>query len=160
MININENPNLDIVKKVLTDNSVWDGSSEDGQSIQDFNPIESDRIKYLWIEYNKNTIGVFVLFTESSSAIQAHIAILKGFRFLAMKCVMALFCFFLELPDCFQKLNAQIPSYNNGCIRLALASGFKQEGVNRMSIKKNGSLHDQIILGLTRTEINQICHQY
>ena len=51
------------------------------------------------------------------------------------------------------RLTGSIPEYNRLAIRFARASGWKQFGVNEKSHMKNGQLHDQILFGISKSEL-------
>lgn len=52
-----------------------------------------------------------------------------------------------------QKINTKVPVINHDVIRFARSLGFKDEGIDRKSIMKNGSLIDRQRLGITMQEI-------
>ena len=56
-------------------------------------------------------------------------------------------------------MNATIPEYNEGAIRLAIEAGFTKEGVNRKSIMRDGKVYDQHEFGITRKEASR-CQQH
>ncbi len=49
-----------------------------------------------------------------------------------------------------QKIVATFPVMYKSTLRLGQRVGFKREGINRKSFLKDGELHDQYYLGLTR----------
>ncbi|WP_105614200.1 GNAT family N-acetyltransferase [Vallitalea okinawensis] len=50
------------------------------------------------------------------------------------------------------KIKLKVYSFNKRAIRCYEKCGFKQEGVLRQEIFRNGSYHDQIVMGLLRSE--------
>ena len=52
------------------------------------------------------------------------------------------------------KVNTKIPTIYKDVIRFAHSLGFKDEGIDRLSIMKNGTLIDQLSLGITFKEIS------
>lgn len=50
------------------------------------------------------------------------------------------------------KMVTAVPAYNRSAFRFAKAGGMKQEGVNRQSFLHEGTLIDQIMLGITKQE--------
>ena len=49
-----------------------------------------------------------------------------------------------------QKMVASVPVMYKNTLRLGQRVGFKREGINKKSFLKDGELHDQYYLGLTR----------
>jgi RimJ/RimL family protein N-acetyltransferase len=58
-----------------------------------------------------------------------------------------------EGPEQYKKVIAQIPTCYPNVINFTLAHGFKKEGINRKSDIIDGILYDQVMLGITREEI-------
>jgi len=149
-----ENLSLDEVASIMKDDDIWPFVSEDGISKKDYYPVDHPAFRYLGIYVKGDLAGLFFVHPDNGfTSVRAHIAILKPFRALyALSAVGKLVEWFTTISDRVQKMNAMIPEYNNGAIRLAIESGFKKEGVNRESIMKDGKLYDQIQFGITRKE--------
>lgn len=160
MIELREDLSLDAVRSMITHDDIWGGSSEDGISRNDWMPIDHPSVHYIGIYEEGRLIGSFSVYPEGITSLAAHIGILKPYRVAySVLSVFSLFRWFISQDERVNKLNAQIPGYNTGCIKLAEHAGFKHEGINRQSIMKNGKLYDQIRFGITREEAESICHK-
>jgi len=56
----------------------------------------------------------------------------------------------------FQKVNVHIYDFNERSLRLHEKLGFKKEGTLRSMVYTNGKHHDEIVMGLTRKEFNEL----
>jgi RimJ/RimL family protein N-acetyltransferase len=72
----------------------------------------------------------------------------KGYAFEAVTLVLRYY--FLERR--YQKVNAEVYSFNEPSIRLHQSLGFVQEGRLRRMIYSSGDFHDALIFGMTREE--------
>lgn len=155
MIELIENlPKADVIS-IMTQDDIWEFVSEDGMEKNEYDPImDHSGLCYLGIYVNNDLAGLFLVHPDNGlTSVKVHIAILKGYRALyAVGASEKLIEWFIALPDRVQKLNATIPEYNKGAIRLTIEAGFKVEGINRQSIMRNGMIYDQHQFGITRKE--------
>jgi len=154
--------NFQLIKSILTQPDIWESSSEDGQSVDEFDVIEVPCVQWLIAKTDGGeTAGCLMVERSSLSEASAHMAILKSFRGIgSASATLALLRYFVQnLDQRIHKLSVQIPEWNIACVKLAQAFSFKKEGINRQSVMKNGKLRDQICLGITREEA-ALCLQY
>ena len=64
-----------------------------------------------------------------------------------------------EAPRQYEKLNAEIPFIYPEVYHFTKNFGFQDEGINRLSISKNGLLVDQWRLGITRQEVANLIQE-
>ena len=160
MIELVENLSKADVISIITEDDIWPFVSEDGLIKEEYDPVmDHPDFRYLGVYVNEDLAGLFFVHPDCGfTSVKAHIAILKPFRALyALGAVEKLIEWFTTLSDRIQKMNALIPLYNKGAIRIAVESGFTEEGINRKSIMRNGKLYDQQQLGITRKEALR-CH--
>lgn len=158
MIKLVENLPIAEIKSIMADPDIWPTISEDGQDVEEFEPQTGDLFQYLGIYANGDLAGMFLVHADGLTCVKVHMSLFKPFRLLyALQAVESLIGWFTTLPKRIQKLNADIPEYNDGAIRLATESGFTLEGANRQSIMKDGKLYDQLRFGMTRKEAVELC---
>tara|TARA_R110000850_G_scaffold264893_1_gene394190 strand:- start:22 stop:486 length:465 start_codon:yes stop_codon:yes gene_type:complete len=129
-------------------------ASEDGASL---NPDFTESGREIWVLAieDDSVVGIVHCHLENGAAAWLHPYILRSHK----KEYLLLGKLFLQWFDKYfpveiQKLNAYIPTYANKAYKLAMSAGFKDEGLNRMSYKKNGKLWDRHLVGVIRGELN------
>lgn len=140
---------LERAKKIITDESVYPTISDDGcPEASEFDVTTFFGPFFLVLSPNEWT--VFVLVPVNSFTYEVHTNILpEGRGKLAIEaCDEALFWVFSETN--ILKLITHVPISNVPAYALARKAGFKREGVNEKSWLKNGVLHDQLVLGLSK----------
>ena len=139
---------------VLVNDELFDRIAEDGHEPSDHKPYEKDC--YLLIKNDEVVIGVWFLEPENSTTLNIHCNILKEHRAHGKEAGKLILKWFVEdAPEQYQKLNAEIPFTYPEVYHYTKKYGFKNEGVNRLSVMKKGELVDQWRLGITRTEIKE-----
>jgi RimJ/RimL family protein N-acetyltransferase len=76
----------------------------------------------------------------------------RGYASEAIRLVLAYF--FRELH--YQKVNVEIYAFNESSLKLHRKLGFKEEGRLRRMIYTGGAYHDEILLGLTAEEFEEL----
>lgn len=153
---LKEIKNLDLVEKFISDDpELWDRISEDGQKKEEFKL--SPNPYFWWIGcFNKRgvLVGIFWLHHLSNVSLQIHIHIKKEYRKdFAYECGREIIKYFVKNFKSYKKLIAEIPVINADVIKFTQKFGFKFEGINRLSVEKNGNIIDQNRYGLIRSEI-------
>lgn len=140
----------------MTHPDIWKTCAELGSNINDYDPeVEADC--WLMLDVDGENIGVYNVHAHNSTTIEVHAHVLPEFRQkhshetgdLVLKWILE------EGPEQYQKVIAQIPECYPNVIKFTMAHGFKKEGVNRQSDIVDGILCDQILLGITRSEIEE-----
>ena len=143
----------------MLDPDIWKTISEDGASKDDYTP---DLINDLWMGafIDDDCIGLFSFHSVTGVTLQLHVQILPEYRKdHSMEAMGKIWDWFLESVDkAFVKVTVSIPVIYQNVYKFALANGFKDEGLNRTSFKKNGQIVDQWLLGITREEIKGQTH--
>ena len=130
---------------VLSDPEIFDTISEDGMKVVKM----PDGVLYL-CGYAPELIGCFIVHKTSGISGSCHVQVLPEHR--------------EEHTDRFchdviewvwdntelLKLTAEIPFLYPNVRDCALRHGFEIEGVNKLSFRKNGKIHDQWYLGISR----------
>ena len=138
---------------------VWGSMSEDGVIIDNFEPYNSTAS--VWLIYSENDVDIGMLFinNDSTTAISFHPYIMPEHKGSGRGMVSEFFSWFIEnIPAKVNKINVKVPIIHKTVYNFAKKVGFIDEGVDRMSYTKNGEVCDRYALGLTRSEIAEICN--
>ena len=109
---------------------------------------------YMMVMKDDAAIGVWNLYPINTVTLNIHCNILKEFREYGKEAsVLILSWFITDCPKQYHKLNAEIPMIYPEVYHHTKNFGFKDEGINRKSIMKNGELVDQWRLGITKQEV-------
>ena len=138
---------LDLHKilKVLKDPEIFDRISEDGPTSDTWMPSMDEAI----FLSDEDGIGVMIYHWINSVSLECHVQVLPEHRYKALEFGQAALNWAWENTEA-TKIVAQIPEIYPSVIKFAYKNGFSFEGVNKLSHKKNGSLHDQYYLGLIK----------
>lgn len=111
---------------------------------------------------NKEVVGTIITHTcePRMGTFQYGISILRkfwsrGYAGDAIKIVLNFF--FHELR--YQKVNAQVYTFNEGSIKLHQKLGFREEGRVRRMIYTDGTYYDELIFGMTKEEFENQVHK-
>lgn len=135
----------------------WDQISQDGDEYENFTPRCDSLNGWLIVsDYDKIVAIVFVE-QQTLSSVQIHPYIV-GSKGLGREVVKEVLRWILGIENIY-KVNVSIADIYNQTINTARRIGFVEEGLNRQSFLKNGEYRDQVLLGLTRPEIEAILCQ-
>lgn len=140
-----------LVREILENPTIKEAICEDG-----CDGINIDVVGEAWvlIIVDDDVIGTYNLHPHNSITCEIHAHILPEFRkqysMESGKCILK---WLLEFAPMYKKLIAQVPECHQNVVNFCLAQGFKQEGVNRLSYQKNGKIINQVMLGMTKQEI-------
>ena len=138
---------------MIDDDEMYERSSDD------FTPkdIHKSLHSALWLQCEKDgeKMGLSAVKVASNSVLNIHIHIQKKFRGAGtIETGKIILRWVVENagPN-FSKINTKIPVIYKDVIRFAHILGFKDEGVDRLSIMKGGKLIDRLNLGITFDEV-------
>lgn len=142
----------DKVMEILKDEELFNRIAEDGIRYSEYYP-PSDHT-YLGIVKDDLVIGFWWLHIDNGSTINIHCNIIKEHRKHGIEAGWLFLDYvYNEFPEDIQKLNCKIPATYPDVYNFTKKFGFKDEGLDRKSIMKNGALVDRHILGITREEL-------
>lgn len=149
------------IKSIMLADEIWETISEDEIGKEDYTP---DMDNDLWVGafVEEECIGLFRFHSVTGVALQLHVQILLKYRKeYSMEAMAKVWEWFEEgIDENFIKVIVSIPTIYLNVYKFALANGFIDEGLNRQSIKKNGHIIDQWLLGITREEIRGQANGY
>jgi len=161
-LKLKEIKNLDLVETFIKDDpELWERVSEDGNKKEDFRIVYNPM--FWWIGcYNKKGIivGVFWMHHINNTTIQVHAHVRKEYRLdYAFECGKNMIKYFLNEFKMYDKMIAEIPEIYKDVIHFTLKFGFKEEGINRLSYKKDNKVINQHRFGITRKEASKWLQQ-
>ena len=140
-----------LIHRVLTHPSVWCWLVDDNSLPPDqWRPLESDLAVYLLLRDGDEVLGIVFLAPQNSICWDVHVAFLPcawGFR--SVRAAEAAIMWIWENTIC-RRIVASIPAYNRVALRFAERCGFTRFGWNCNSFLRDGTLHSQLVLGLSR----------
>lgn len=142
------------VEVVLKDPEIFDRISADGQTLENFEIEFNDHNMYLMIDVDGECIGTFNLHSHNINTMMVHISILKNHRKHGNMAGQLFYEWIIrECDQKFHKFITEVPVIYHRVYEYTKRFGFKDEGINRASLKKNGRYIDQRMVGITRDEI-------
>ena len=150
MISISRETDKQVIYDVISHDGIFDCIREDGYT--DIN-IDTDATCFLSLKVDGDIGGIFIIEKLSSIEIQFHAQVLPEYRKEYTKKFMTMVYEWIISETGFQKLSASAPSIYPNAANFCKRMGMIEEGINRLSWLKNGEIHDQILLGITREEI-------
>lgn len=144
-----------LVAGILSHPAIFPHIHEDGVTEPD--PIDHEGFHWLLVD-DGEPAGVFLAHARSAHCYEIHTCLLpriwgSGAKAAASAVLDHLF----NVIGC-KKVVTNVPAPNRAALRFAKASGLQVEGINRASYMLNGTLHDQIMLGITLEEY-KTCQQ-
>ena len=117
----------------------------------------NEALFFIKSEVDENLAGMFMYHPHNGVLYEVHSAVLPEYRG-AISVEMALMSlqWMFKNTNC-KKVITYVPRGNKPAFALARRVGMIVEGVNRLSIMKNGKLIDQKVLGITEEEV--LCQQ-
>lgn len=141
----------EMVKKIATHPRVYPMSSDDYSAPREaWEPIRHDAVWYVLAKDGEELLGMFVLMPENAICWNIHVCLLPnswGRR--AKQAGREIVQWVFENTPC-MRLVADVPEYNTLVLKLGLEAGMKRCGINPASHQKNGALHNQILLGISK----------
>lgn len=128
---------------------------EDGISMKDWTPTITGKIVWLIVTDNDRVVGICKIGMIQLSMFDFHpYAIGKVCN--KWQSIVKCFLKWIYENGKINKVIALIGVNHKTTYRMALKSGFKKEGLITKSYIKDGAVHDQYLMGLTRDEIGEL----
>lgn len=147
---------MDQVREIVIQPDIWERISEEGIEPEDFYPVNDNFTGWFLCLEENEPIGIILVHTDNSISIKMHPYLRSKHREKGRIMMKAFYTWFLENTEKkVNKINVSIPIFHKRVINFAKKVGFKKEGVNRDSYRKDGQLYGQQNLGITRNEIEE-----
>lgn len=143
----------ELIEGFLREPSIYARIKEDG-----CNEVKLDPDSEAWLLMTDKTtaVGVYCLHPLNSTTLQIHAHVIDVYRQdHAYETGLEALRWFLNNTE-HLKLVAEIPTLYPDVIKFTKKYGFQHEGLNRQSIMKQGKLYDQVWLGITRPEVEEL----
>ena len=141
----------ELIRSIVTLPELWATVAEDGMGSAGWSP-NMDSGWFLAMD-GADIIGLYSVAANNCVTLEIHPFILKAFRGRAAYASGAQILEWLMLNTKYEKVVCSIPVIYKNVKLFAMRCGFREEGINRQSYLKNGKIHDQWMLGITRGEI-------
>lgn len=146
---------VDALNAVARHPAVFDASSDDycpSPDLVDLSAaVANPMMRAMGIRAAREWAGFFLLVTHSSCLLEVHTAILPEFRGRTAERAAALCAAYVFEHTRCVKLMTMVPATNRAAALFARRAGFVLEGCLSASFLKGGRLHDQHVLGLTKS---------
>lgn len=144
---------VNLIKNIVTRDDIWKTVAEDGQKKEDFIPFTKADC-WLKVTSGADCVGLFLFERKNKVLLEVHPFILTEFRGKIghLAGVEHLKWIYKNDPKC-QKIIGSVPVIYKHVKMFANMLGYRDEGISKASYMKNGRLHDQWYLGITRKEI-------
>jgi RimJ/RimL family protein N-acetyltransferase len=149
---------MEAVKSFVSQDELWE-CEDDLVQKDDFYPSNDSLSQWLYCYDDGKIVGMILVHNETSVSIKMHPYLLKAHREKGREMMKVFYNHFMNLPNHINKLNVSIPVIHKKVINFAKKVGFRDEGINRGSYFKNGKYHDQVNMGLLRSEIARLSHE-
>lgn len=144
-----------VVKSVMLHPAIWATVAEETQDPEKWEP---EMVADCWLQIvcDGKLIGLYNIHAHNSVTLEIHAQVLPEYRSeYAKESSRQVLQWILDSEDAagYEKVIAQIPTLYPQVKHFTLNAGFQEEGLNRLSYRKDGKLYDQWLLGITRQEI-------
>jgi RimJ/RimL family protein N-acetyltransferase len=152
---------VDIVTQVYHDERIWEPTRSDddpmAEEIDFASAVESRGDNHIFISalVANVLVGLFMFEKKNPRCYEIHSAILPEYwgSGISVPCGVAACKWMMKHTIC-QKITTSVPSFNEPARRMAIDAGMKQEGCNRKSFLKDGTLFDQYLFGFTEEDLS------
>jgi hypothetical protein len=140
-----------LVKRIITDPKVYRSLGDDSKpAAEDFQPIESEQILYLAAHEDKIPLGLFMLIPRNSVHAETHFCMLPCVWGPRSIDIGKAFLAWIWTNTQFHRLTGNIQEPNRLALAYAKAIGCEPFALNRGSVRKNGKLINEVLVGISR----------
>ncbi|MHB1098441.1 MAG: GNAT family N-acetyltransferase [Burkholderiales bacterium] len=140
-----------LITRCVTNPQVWPHVHDDFSCKPEYyEPLIIPDVYWL-MAIDRDLVGVFFLHPLNGVCFEIHTCLLPEVWGRTKECTLAVIEWIFSHTRC-QRLVTNVPEYNALALRLAKRSGLTQFGINHKSYLKDGVLHDQIMLGISKKE--------
>ncbi len=146
---------LALIRRVLTNPRIYPHITDDNcPAVEDFEPQLNPNIWYIHAADEIGTVGIFLLIPQNSVCYELHTCLLpEAWGVRAKHAAQYLGPWVWENTPA-QRVVTNVPEYNHIARAFAGKGGMTMFGINPRSFLKDGKLHDQFMLGISKPEAN------
>ena len=143
-----------LIKQIATHARLYPASSDDfAPDPKEWEPVKSEQFWYVIAREAGKLLGMFVFVPENPICWRIHVLLLPAaYGPTSNRAGKAITRWIFENSPVL-RLTGSIPTYNRLALRFARLSGWHEFGRNAKSYLKKGELHDQILFGISRSEL-------
>lgn len=151
MVRISRCYDTELIRETIAHPKLYQHLSDDGcPDAEDFTVKLVDSMYYMAACDGDRYLGLFLLHPHNYVCYEVHTCLLpEAWGGTAIECGKAVVRWVFDNTPC-QRLITNVPKCNRLALRLARNAGMSEFGVNEKSFMKNGVLHDQIMLGISK----------
>lgn len=141
----------DLIRKIVTEEKIYAQISDDfSPKPEDWQPIKHPDVTYVLAKESDEIFALFALIPDNHICWKAHPCLLPKAFGRKSRDITAGFLEWLWKNTPCLRLIAEVPKFNSIVQKYARDCGMVEFGVNESSLMKGGTLHDQILFGISR----------
>lgn len=154
-IRVTRTTDIDLIKSIVSNPESFATRAEDGLSITEMSPTVGPSIYWMLLISEEDgqepeVRGLAIGSHLTHTVLDFHIIVLPQYWRSPLNAKLAALAVkYMLTHSTAAKVVATVPVTFQPVIRFLQRIGFKREGINRVSFRKNGKLVDQIYLGFT-----------
>lgn len=151
---------FDLIRKIMTHPRVYPHITDDGSPpVEEFHPIESSDLWYVVVRNGDTVLGLWVFVPQNGVCWEVHTCLLPvAYGELGQQAAKEMAAWVWKYTPC-RRIITNVPEFNRLARRFAVAAGMVEFGRNEKSFLKDGKLYGQIMLGLSKEEVNECPQQ-
>lgn len=142
-----------LIKAIVTHPAIYPYVGDDFAPDPDnWEPYQDESIWYVLVKDGEEVLGLWAFIPHNQICWDVHTCLLpnaRGSR--ARQAAQELAPWFWENTTC-ERVITEVPEYNRIALMFAKRAGMEVYGTNPKSFKKDGRLHDLILLGMSRPQ--------
>jgi RimJ/RimL family protein N-acetyltransferase len=137
-----------LIRQVITDPAIYSRMGDDfAPPAEEYQP--PDGPFYLIVRDGAELLGLWAFFPENAISWEIHTALLPIAGNRVWKAAQGMLAWLWANTNC-QRLWTKVPEWNRQALIYARRAGMREYGRNPDSFMKNGKVHAQILLGISR----------
>ena len=142
---------VELIRKIATSPWIYPHISDDfSPNAEDWQPPIGSAFVYLIVYDEQELLGMWTLYKQNAICWEIHTCLLpnawgKRARVAGKEVIDWIF----ENTDCL-RIVTNVPDYNRLAFKYAIECGLIRYGLNPASYMKDGKLHNQILLGISK----------
>lgn len=142
---------MQLVKEIFTHPKVYPYITDDGSApAAEFIPLDHPAILYLLCMDGEELLGLWMFVRSNAVTVEVHTCLLPGHGFRRARTAAREAAEWIWANTDAMRIVTTVPAFNRAARWFAEAAGMTQYGLNPQSFLKDGILHDQALLGLSR----------
>lgn len=149
----------ELVRQVMTHPQIWPHISDDGTApVEEWRPADPTAVLYMVARDGEEVLGLWMLLPQNSITWEIHTCLLPNAWGPRARQAAKMMAEWIWANTPCRRLVTTVPEPNQLAKRFAVRAGMQEYGRNPASFLKNGVLHDQVLLGISRPEEEE-CRQ-